>query len=110
MKQSNSIYDSARLSAGYAFNRPPVHKNIIETERQRLNIDRRLGRALDVGCGAGLSTAALDSLAEFVVGMEPSLAMLRHSGEVAPRAAFVAGEAERLPFAPGSFDLIAAAG
>lgn len=36
--------------------------------------------------------------------------MLAHRRTVAPRAAFVIGQAERLPFPAGSFDLVAAAG
>lgn len=66
------------------------------------------GRALDVGCGAGLSTAALAPLARQVIGLEPISAMLAHRQTVAPRAAFVIGQAERLPFPAGSFDLVAA--
>jgi SAM-dependent methyltransferase len=36
--------------------------------------------------------------------------MLEHRGKVAPHAEFVIGAAEKLPFAPKSFDLVAAAG
>ena len=36
--------------------------------------------------------------------------MLAHRRTVAPRANFVVGTAERLPFAPASFDLVTAAG
>jgi SAM-dependent methyltransferase len=75
-----------------------------------LDIADRCGRALDVGCGAGLSTAALGSLAQSVVGLEPVRAMLTHSGAVAPHALFLVGTAERLPFSSGAFDLVAAGG
>jgi SAM-dependent methyltransferase len=67
-------------------------------------------RALDIGCGAGRSTAALEPLARSVVGLEPAQAMLTHRRTVAPRAAFVAASAERLPFASGAFDIVTAAG
>jgi SAM-dependent methyltransferase len=63
-----------------------------------------------VGCGAGLSTAALAPLARQVIGLEPVSAMLAHRRAVAPHAGFVIGQAERLPFAAGSFDLVTAAG
>jgi ubiquinone/menaquinone biosynthesis C-methylase UbiE len=82
----------------------------MEAAREHLHITNRLGRALDIGCGAGLSTAALESLAETVVGLEPVQAMLTHSRVVAPGALFLVGRAERLPFSAGAFDLIAAAG
>jgi SAM-dependent methyltransferase len=50
------------------------------------------------------------SLARQVTGLEPIPAMLAHRRTVAPRARFVIGQAERLPFAAGSFDLVTAAG
>ncbi len=107
-----SIYDSARLAAAYAAARPPVHARIVEHIKARFD---RIGiggaqRALDVGCGAGVSTAALEPLADRVVGLEPVMTMLTHRRRVAPLARFVAGRAEQLPFASRAFDLIAAAG
>jgi SAM-dependent methyltransferase len=101
-----SVYDSERLAAGYAFDRPPVHEQILRSARW----DRQADQALDVGCGAGLSTAALAPLARQVIGLEPIPAMLAHRRTAAPRASFVIGRAERLPFAAGSFDLVTAAG
>lgn len=104
------IYDSSRLAAAYAFNRPPVHQHIIKRIQASLRINGRRARALDIGCGAGLSTAAIAPLAESVIGLEPAPAMLAHSREVAPRASFLVGQAERLPFRDGAFDLMTAAG
>jgi SAM-dependent methyltransferase len=101
-----SVYDSDRLAAAYAFNRPPVHERILPHAR----LDRRAEHALDVGCGAGLSSAALVPLARRVTGLEPNAAMLAYGRAVAPAAAFVMGAAESLPFAAGTFDLVAAAG
>lgn len=110
MTSDQSIYDSPRLAAGYAFNRPLVHPHIIQTIGQRLCAGGRVRRALDIGCGAGLSTAALEPLAERVAGIEPVAAMLQHHRVVAPHALFVAGQAERLPFADETFELLTAAG
>jgi SAM-dependent methyltransferase len=101
-----SVYDSERLAAAYAFDRPSVHEQFVRSA----GLTRPAARALDVGCGAGLSTAALVPLARHVIGLEPVPAMLAHRRTVAPRAAFVIAEAERLPFASASFDLVAAAG
>jgi SAM-dependent methyltransferase len=101
-----SVYESERLAAAYARDRPPIHERILRSAR----LDRRADRALDVGCGAGLSTAALTPLARQVVGLEPVSNMLTHRRTVAPRASFVIGQAERLPFESGSFDLVSAAG
>ena len=102
-----SVYDSERLATAYAFDRPSgVHEQILRSVR----LARQADQALDVGCGAGLSTAALAPLARRVVGLEPVPAMLAYRRTVAPHAGFVIGRAERLPFAAGSFDLVTAAG
>jgi SAM-dependent methyltransferase len=101
-----SVYDSERLAEAYAFDRPPVHEQILRSVR----LARQADQALDVGCGAGLSTAALAPLARRVIGLEPVAAMLAYRRTVAPQAGFVIGRAERLPFAARSFDLVAAAG
>ena len=101
-----SVYESERLAAAYARDRPPIHERILGSAR----LARQAERALDVGCGAGLSTAALTPLARQVVGLEPVSNMLTHRRTVAPQARFVIGQAERLPFESGSFDLVSAAG
>jgi SAM-dependent methyltransferase len=101
-----SVYDSERLATAYAFDRPSVHDQFVRSA----GLSQQADRALDVGCGAGLSTAALVPLARCVVGLEPVPAMLAHRRTVAPRARFVIAGAERLPFADDSFDLVAAAG
>jgi SAM-dependent methyltransferase len=101
-----SVYDSERLSKAYAFDRPSVHGQFL----QSAGLGRPANRALDLGCGAGLSTAALMPWAGQVIGVEPVAAMLAHRQKVAPQASFVIAQAERVPFAPGSFDLVTAAG
>ena len=101
-----SVYDSERLAAAYARDRPPVHEQILRSAR----LPRQADQALDVGCGAGLSTAALAPFARRLTGLEPVSTMLTHWRTVAPRARFVIGQAERLPFADQSFDLVSAAG
>ena len=105
-----AIYASARMAAGYAFNRPAVHPRIVERIRGDRRIERPFTRALDIGCGAGLSAAALEPLAAIVVGLEPERGMLAHRRAVAPLASFVAARAEQLPFAAASFGLVTAAG
>ncbi|HXW05996.1 MAG TPA: class I SAM-dependent methyltransferase [Vicinamibacterales bacterium] len=107
---SLSPYQSPRLAAGYAFSRPPVHRHVIDLVREHLRPDAHADRALDIGCGAGLSTAALQPLSSWTVGLEPIGVMLTHSREVAPDARFVIAAAERLPFTDDVFDLVAAAG
>jgi SAM-dependent methyltransferase len=110
MISPQSIYDSPRLAAGYAFDRPAVHPQIIQAIGLHLHLSTRVARALDIGCGAGLSTVALEPLAEDIVGIEPAPAMLQHHRVVALHARFVVGQAERLPFPAATFDLMTAAG
>jgi SAM-dependent methyltransferase len=111
MLPSGDIYTSLRMAAGYAFSRPPVHSLVVERIAAHHTVrGRRLNRALDIGCGAGRSTAALVALAGRVVGIEPVASMLAHRLAVAPEAIFVVGQAEHLPFGDDSFDLATAAG
>ena len=72
-----SLFDSPEMALGYAKCRPAVHPEVINLVRERLNITGPVSRALDLGCGAGLSTAALQRLAPKPVGIEPFHAMLR---------------------------------
>jgi ubiquinone/menaquinone biosynthesis C-methylase UbiE len=101
-------FGTDEMAAGYANSRPPVHPRILERVRPHLPAPVR--RALDVGCGAGLSTRALHGIAEHRIGMDPAEPMLQWTAAVAPGAKFIVGAAEALPFANGSVDLITAAG
>lgn len=102
-----NVYDSVRLATGYAFHRPALHARFLDVAQLRGPVP---ARALDIGCGAGLSTAALQARARAVVGVEPMAAMLTHSRAVAPGVLFVVASAERLPFADDTFELATAAG
>ncbi|GAB4058198.1 class I SAM-dependent methyltransferase [Catellatospora paridis] len=102
----SGVYDSADLARGYAFDRPAVHHRLLAAAR----LAGTARRALDVGCGAGVSTAALRPLAAQVIGVEPAAAMLVHRDAVAPGTSFAVARAEALPFPDASFDLVTAAG
>ena len=98
------------MAAAYAFTRPPVHRHVVSRLMPHLARPGPVAAALDIGCGAGMSTAALASLAVRTVGLEPQREMLAHSARVAPTARFCVGRAEALPFAPGAFELVTSAG
>ena len=98
------------MAAGYARSRPAVHPHVILIVQQRLGITRRLPRALDIGCGAGLSTKPLLTLAEQVTGVEPVETMARLAPTVVPNASFALAAAEHLPVRSHSMDLVTAAG
>lgn len=66
-------------------------------------------RAIDVGTGAGALALALAPLVREVVGVDRVPELLDRARERASAFAnvrFVEGDAERLPFADGSFDLV----
>ncbi|MGH9628502.1 MAG: class I SAM-dependent methyltransferase [Bryobacteraceae bacterium] len=101
-------FDTEDMAEGYANCRPAVHPSILERVRPHLPAPVR--RALDVGCGAGLSTRALYCFADQCIGMDPVEAMLQWTPQIAPESDFVVGAAEMLPVAAGSVDLMTAAG
>jgi len=100
-----NLFDTPAKAEGYAKARPPLHARIVE----QLGVVPRAA-ILDVGCGAGLSTAPLLPLASRVVGVEPAFRMLPWARRVAPGADFLSARSESLPFRDGAFDLITAAG
>ncbi|HTV02214.1 MAG TPA: methyltransferase domain-containing protein [Luteitalea sp.] len=105
---SNPFADAA-MAAGYAAARPAVHPQVIAMLRAWLG-STRFARAVDLGCGAGLSTRPLLPLADECIGFDPSEAMVRAAGRVVPAATFLAAHAEAMPFGAATVDLMAAAG
>jgi SAM-dependent methyltransferase len=104
------VYLSERLAHRYAHHRPPVHAAIWARIAAANLPGSKVASALDIGCGAGASTAALLPHAEHVTGIDPSPQMLREARRALPAATFVLGSAEALPVASQSKDLVAAAG
>jgi demethylmenaquinone methyltransferase/2-methoxy-6-polyprenyl-1,4-benzoquinol methylase len=64
------------------------------------------GRVLDVACGTGPVTRELVRRGCSVVGLDQSPDMLAEARVRLPGVRFVAGEAERLPFADREFDAL----
>ena len=104
------VYDSDRLARCYASSRPPVHDTICAMLFAALPEDYEVHSALDIGCGAGASTAALVTHATCVVGIDPSLPMLLQARRRLPTATFVQAKADALPASAASIDLVTAAG
>ena len=65
-------------------------------------------RALDLGCGEGRSARDLAGRADRTVGVDGSFTLVRAASRVDRRVRYVHGDAARLPFADGSFDLVTA--
>jgi SAM-dependent methyltransferase len=106
----HNLFDTPQMAAGYASSRPAIHPQLIERMRAYLAISARVRFALDVGCGAGSSTAPLERIAEHIIGIDPSIEMLRCARKVAPGALFAAACAEALPAPAECVDVITAAG
>lgn len=104
------LYDSERLARCYSQSRPPVHEVICARLFDALPRGLEIGAVLDVGCGAGASTAPLVAHATSVTGIDPSLPMLRQARRRLPTARFIEGTADALPAGTASMDLVTAAG
>src|SRR6185312_12449076 len=61
---------------------------------------------LELGCGAGQWSVALEPLGADVVGLDVSRAQLRHARVASGSLALVAADAEHLPFADNVFDIV----
>jgi SAM-dependent methyltransferase len=107
-----SFFTFQRVAEGYATHRPYYHPLIMQKIRARLGLDGPLSRALDVGCGTGLSTVALRMLADHVTGTDNSAEMIAvaKARNTDDRITYREAPAEQLPFADGTFDLITVCG
>lgn len=89
----------------YAEARPRLHDHVVALLAERIPAP---DRALDMGCGTGLSTKPLTSFARVVIGVDVSEEMLTARAGNGD-AHFVRARAERLPFRDDAFDLATAA-
>jgi len=106
---THRLFAHDRVAVGYGSARPFLHREVFARVRDRIGATSPLRRALDVGCGTGMSSIALGDLAQEVVGVDASVDMLRHARQ-GSGLRYAAALAEALPFRDGSFDLVAACG
>jgi SAM-dependent methyltransferase len=106
---THRLFAHDRVAEGYSSARPFLHPAIFARVRERMGASGPLGRALDVGCGTGMSSVALRGLAAEVVGVDPSRDMLRRARR-AEGVRYAASLAEAMPFRKGAFDLVVACG
>lgn len=88
----------------YSKGRPYFHPIVIERIKKFLSLNKPLSRALDVGCGTGLSTMALKEIAREVVGVDASREMIALA-ERDPRIEYFVASAEQLPFRDAEFEI-----
>lgn len=105
---SNPFSDET-MAAGYAAARPAVHPLVLARLAAWLG-EWRAARAVDLGCGAGMSTRPLLGLSSTCIGVDPAASMVRTAARLLPQARFAVASAAALPFPAASVDLIAAAG
>jgi SAM-dependent methyltransferase len=104
------VYDSDRLAKCYANDRPPIHAAICARLFAELPEGYEFYSALDIGCGAGSSAAALVPHVRYVIGVDPLHRMLQHARSRLPGYTFLQGVAEALPVESAAFKLVTAAG
>jgi SAM-dependent methyltransferase len=107
--ETHRLFGHDRVAAGYASARPYLHPQILAVVRDVIRPSGPFRRALDVGCGTGLSSVALLGLAAEVVGIDASVEMLRRARR-AGGLRYAASEAEEPPFRPRTFGLVVACG
>jgi SAM-dependent methyltransferase len=96
-------FDSEPVARHYAHARPYYHRSALSLAARQLGISHaRL--AVDIACGTGLSTRAVLELADRVVALDASYAMLR-AAQPQPRARYLVAGAERIPLRDAAADL-----
>jgi len=99
-------FESDGAAHRYAAARLYYHRSALDLAREQQEIGP-VKLALDVGCGTGLSTRAVSDLAEHVVAVDASAAMLRAAtrGARGARVGYLVAVAERIPLGHAVVDL-----
>lgn len=103
-EQDTDYYDHPDVVAAYEAAR---ERGLCERERRA--IDRHFdpeGRVLDLGCGAGRTSAVLTEEGYETVGLDISRPMLGLAAAADPEVSYVASDAARLPFGAESFPIV----
>jgi SAM-dependent methyltransferase len=100
-----NFFSSKTAAERYTEGRPYFHPLVIERIRAFLSLTKPVMRAIDVGCGTGLSTIALKEIAEEVVGVDASIEMIALAEKDA-RIEYRVADALSLPFGENEFDLM----
>lgn len=95
-----------KVGDAYSYHRHRPHFHDVPFGLIKELLQEKLEKALDVACGTGHSTMALEILADDVVGLDQSSEMIKVAKESFSNIKFVEGKAEDLPFEASSFDLI----
>ena len=91
------------VGAEHSFFTEAKARRILDISRRRLGPLDRI-RALDVGCGIGLTDAYLEEIGS-LEGVDISDDVVRLARNANPGVRYRAYDGERLPFGDGAFDL-----
>ena len=103
--QAAGLFDAKSAARLYARGRPYHQDIVIKRIKERLNLDGRLDRALDVACGTGLSCIALKGIARQVCGFDISIEMLEQAAKE-ERIDYAVCPSERLAVGDAAVDLV----
>lgn len=98
-------FTSPAAARRYAAARPAFHGTLNGHLRAACGIERRVPAALDVGCGTGQSSVALAELADRVLALDVSAAMLS-AATPHPQVTYLLSPAEALPVETASVNLV----
>lgn len=106
----NKAFDCKRIAQGYK-DRPFLHGQVMEQLQKEWHVTC-FQNGLDVGCGAGLSTKALQGICDKVTGTDISEEMILVAKEMYPEDTytFFACPAEQTPEPEAKYDIVTAAG
>lgn len=106
----NKAFDFKRIAQGYK-DRPFLHGQVIEQLQKEWHVTG-FQNGLDVGCGAGLSTKALQGICDKVTGTDISKEMILVAEEMCPEDTytFFPCPAEQTPEPEAKYDIVTAAG
>ena len=93
------IYKIEKSNWWYVAKRDLINRILAKT-------GRKFDRALDIGCGPGANIEVLNTFAGKVTGVDISPKAIEYSRRIHPHNEFLLANAENLPFADSSFDLI----
>lgn len=100
-----NFFSSKSAAERYPKGRSYFHPQVIEHIRTFLSLMNPVRRAIDIGCGTGLSTIALKEIAVEVIGVDTSREMIALAARD-ERIKYLVADAVELPFQEGEFDLM----
>jgi ubiquinone/menaquinone biosynthesis C-methylase UbiE len=103
--QSMNYFEPKTVAERYSQGRPYFHPQVIRRLQTYLALSNPLARAIDVGCGTGLSTVALKEIADHIIGVDNSAQMIAIAPSDSQIEYFVA-PAEKLPVKADYFELM----